>query len=32
METHLREQGKEFGKLSLAEMDEAWDAVKLAKA
>jgi MazG family protein len=30
METLLREQGKEFGKLSLAEMDEAWDAVKRA--
>ena len=30
METHLREQGKEFGKLSLAEMDEAWEAVKRA--
>jgi MazG family protein len=30
METHLREQGKELGKLSLAEMDEAWDAVKRA--
>lgn len=28
METHLREHGKELGKLSLAEMDEAWDAVK----
>ncbi|WP_461786512.1 nucleoside triphosphate pyrophosphohydrolase [Prosthecobacter sp.] len=30
METHLREQGKELGKLSLAEMDEAWEAVKRA--
>jgi MazG family protein len=30
METHLRVQGKEFGKLSLAEMDEAWEAVKRA--
>jgi MazG family protein len=30
METLLREQGKEFGKLSLAEMDEAWEAVKRA--
>jgi MazG family protein len=30
METHLREQGKEFGKLSLAEMDEAWEVVKRA--
>ena len=30
METHLREQGKEFGKLSLTEMDEAWEAVKRA--
>ena len=28
MEKLLREQGKELGKLSLAEMDEAWDAVK----
>ncbi len=31
MENHLRTQGKELGNLSLAEMDEAWDAVK-AKA
>lgn len=31
METLLREQGKEFGKLSLAEMDEAWDVVKREK-
>ena len=30
MEAHLREQGKEFGKLSLVEMDEAWEAVKRA--
>jgi MazG family protein len=30
METLLREQGKELGKLSLAEMDEAWEAVKRA--
>lgn len=28
MEKLLREQGRELGKLSLAEMDEAWDAVK----
>jgi MazG family protein len=28
METHLREQGRELGKLSLAEMDAAWDTVK----
>ncbi|MEZ5384788.1 MAG: nucleoside triphosphate pyrophosphohydrolase [Prosthecobacter sp.] len=28
MEKHLREQGRELSKLSLAEMDEAWDAVK----
>jgi len=28
MEKKLHEQGKELGKLSLAEMDEAWDAVK----
>ena len=28
MEKHLRENGKELGKLSLAEMDEAWDVVK----
>ena len=28
METHLREQGHELGKLSLEQMDTAWDAVK----
>lgn len=28
MEKHLRGQGRELGKLSLAEMDEAWDTVK----
>lgn len=28
MEKRLREQGRELGTLSLAEMDEAWDAVK----
>lgn len=28
MEKRLREQGRELGRLSLAEMDEAWDAVK----
>jgi MazG family protein len=28
MENNLCEQGKELGKLTLAEMDEAWDAVK----
>jgi MazG family protein len=28
METHLREQGRELGKLTLAEMDAAWDTVK----
>ncbi len=30
MEAHLRGEGKELGKLTLAEMDEAWDAVKRA--
>lgn len=28
MENRVREQGRELGKLSLAEMDEVWDAVK----
>ena len=28
METHLREQGHELGKLSLEQMDAAWDEVK----
>ena len=28
METHLRDQGHELGKLSLEQMDTAWDAVK----
>ncbi len=28
MEKRLREQGRELGTLSLAELDEAWDAVK----
>jgi MazG family protein len=28
MEKRLREQGRELGTLSLAEMDEVWDAVK----
>ncbi|MFO1485667.1 MAG: nucleoside triphosphate pyrophosphohydrolase [Verrucomicrobiaceae bacterium] len=32
MENHLREQGRELGKLTLAEMDEAWDAVKKSAA
>jgi len=28
MENHLRRQSKELGQLTLAEMDEAWEAVK----
>lgn len=32
METHLHGEGKELGKLTLAEMDEAWEKVKRAAA